>query len=140
MALVGDDAGDRSRAWCAARFRPHIVLAGGDPAGVPLLAGREPVDGRAAAYVCENFACKLPGDRAGGARGAAGLIAAAQLAAALLAGAAPGPGAAEAAAYKPDALRAATRIARGGPGRRARVPSCALTRSLPAASAAPASA
>jgi len=34
---------------------------------------------------------------------------------ALLAGAAPGPSAAEAAAYKPDALRAATRIARGGP-------------------------
>ena len=41
-------------------FRPHLVLAGGDPDGVPLLAGREPVDGRAAAYVCERFACKAP--------------------------------------------------------------------------------
>ncbi|MDQ3935112.1 MAG: thioredoxin domain-containing protein, partial [Actinomycetota bacterium] len=42
------------------RFRPHLVLAGGDPDGVPLLEGREPVDGRAAAYVCENFACQRP--------------------------------------------------------------------------------
>ncbi len=41
-------------------FRPHLVLAGGEPDGVPLLAGREPVDGRAAAYVCEHFACKAP--------------------------------------------------------------------------------
>jgi uncharacterized protein YyaL (SSP411 family) len=41
-------------------FRPHLVLAGGEPDGVPLLEGREPVDGRAAAYVCEHFACKAP--------------------------------------------------------------------------------
>ena len=43
-----------------ARFRPHLVLAGGEPDGVPLLEGREPVDGRAAAYVCEHFACQRP--------------------------------------------------------------------------------
>ena len=41
-------------------FRPHVVLAGGPADGVPLLAGREPVDGRAAAYVCEHFACLRP--------------------------------------------------------------------------------
>jgi uncharacterized protein YyaL (SSP411 family) len=42
------------------RFRPHLVLAGGDGSQVPLLEGREPVDGRAAAYVCERFACRRP--------------------------------------------------------------------------------
>ena len=47
--------------------RPGLVLAAGDgdPDGeaartVPLLAGRPPVDGQAAAYVCERFACKAP--------------------------------------------------------------------------------
>jgi uncharacterized protein len=42
------------------KFRPHMVLAGGAPDGVPLLEGREPVDGSAAAYVCEHFVCKAP--------------------------------------------------------------------------------
>jgi uncharacterized protein YyaL (SSP411 family) len=41
-------------------LRPHIVLAGGDSPSVPLMEGREAVDGRAAAYVCEHFACRLP--------------------------------------------------------------------------------
>ena len=48
-----------------------MVLAGGEPDGVPLLQGREPVDGRAAAYVCEHFACQRPVTEPGGARGAA---------------------------------------------------------------------
>ena len=50
----------RWRRWCAREFRPHIVLAGGEPDGVPLLEGRSRVDGRAAAYVCERFACQRP--------------------------------------------------------------------------------
>jgi uncharacterized protein YyaL (SSP411 family) len=41
-------------------FRPHLVLAGGEADGVPLLEGRTPVEGRAAAYVCEHFACRRP--------------------------------------------------------------------------------
>ena len=43
-----------------AGYRPHVVLAGGPADGVPLLAGRETVDGRAAAYVCQHFSCQAP--------------------------------------------------------------------------------
>jgi uncharacterized protein len=42
--------------------RPHVVLAGG-PEGSErpeLLRERPAVEGRAAAYVCENFACRAP--------------------------------------------------------------------------------
>jgi uncharacterized protein YyaL (SSP411 family) len=44
------------------RYRPRLVLAAGpEGAEVPaLLAGRGTVDGVAAAYVCENFACLRP--------------------------------------------------------------------------------
>ncbi|MDP9294835.1 MAG: thioredoxin domain-containing protein [Actinomycetota bacterium] len=59
VALVGDGIEPFERI-VRARFRPHLVLAGGPADGVPLLAGREPVDGRAAAYVCEHFACRRP--------------------------------------------------------------------------------
>jgi len=47
-----------------ASLRPHIVLAGSrgptDRTAVPLLEQRTPIDGRAAAYVCEGFACRAP--------------------------------------------------------------------------------
>ena len=59
LALVGDELGPLERV-VRDSFRPHLVLAGGEPDGVPLLEGREPVDGRAAAYVCEHFACRTP--------------------------------------------------------------------------------
>jgi uncharacterized protein YyaL (SSP411 family) len=81
VAVIGDEgdgAGSLSRA-VRGRFRPHLVLAGGppdvpqlpdgaagsppdasDPWRVPLLAGRGLLDGRAAAYVCEHFACQAP--------------------------------------------------------------------------------
>jgi uncharacterized protein YyaL (SSP411 family) len=43
------------------RFRPHLVLAASAAAdGVPLLAGRKPLGGRPAAYVCEHFVCQAP--------------------------------------------------------------------------------
>ena len=59
VALVGADIRPLERVVRGA-FRPGIVLAGGEEDGVPLLRDRHPVDGRAAAYVCEQFACKAP--------------------------------------------------------------------------------
>ena len=60
VAIVGSGAGrDELVRVVRSAFRPHLVLAGGS-AGVPLLDGREPVDGGAAAYVCEHFVCQVP--------------------------------------------------------------------------------
>jgi uncharacterized protein YyaL (SSP411 family) len=62
VAVVGDEtagAGELARV-ARERFRPFEVLAGGDGGEVPLLRGRGLVDGRAAAYVCEHFACQAP--------------------------------------------------------------------------------
>jgi uncharacterized protein len=42
------------------RFDSTRVLAWGEADGVPLMEGRTPVEGRAAAYVCRNFACERP--------------------------------------------------------------------------------
>jgi uncharacterized protein YyaL (SSP411 family) len=43
------------------RFLPNKVVALADgKAKIPLLADRTPVNGKAAAYVCENMACKKP--------------------------------------------------------------------------------
>jgi uncharacterized protein YyaL (SSP411 family) len=61
VALAGDELGELA-AIVREKPRPHIVLAGG-PEGTeepPLMAGRTAVEGRPAAYVCENFACRLP--------------------------------------------------------------------------------
>ncbi|MEO6857818.1 MAG: thioredoxin domain-containing protein [Solirubrobacteraceae bacterium] len=58
VAIVGPGAEPLIRI-VREQFRPHLVLAGG--AGeLPLLEGRSPVDGRAAAYVCEHFTCQAP--------------------------------------------------------------------------------
>ncbi|HEY6691214.1 MAG TPA: thioredoxin domain-containing protein [Solirubrobacteraceae bacterium] len=59
VALVGDGREPLEQV-VRETFRPHLVVAGGAPDGVPLLAGRTPVDGRAAAYVCEHFTCQRP--------------------------------------------------------------------------------
>jgi uncharacterized protein YyaL (SSP411 family) len=43
------------------RFLPNKVSALADgKAKIPLLGVRTPVNGKAAAYVCENMACKKP--------------------------------------------------------------------------------
>jgi uncharacterized protein len=65
VALVGDDVETLAKVMRGA-FRPNVVLAGMRPGdeeaqrAIPLLRDRTPVDGRPAAYVCENFSCRLP--------------------------------------------------------------------------------
>ncbi|HET8950813.1 MAG TPA: thioredoxin domain-containing protein [Solirubrobacteraceae bacterium] len=58
VALAGPDTAELERV-VRGEFRPHLVLAGGG-GDVPLLEGRDAVDGRGAAYVCERFACLRP--------------------------------------------------------------------------------
>jgi hypothetical protein len=62
VALVGAPLGPLLRVVRRA-LRPDLVLAGALETGataVPLLEGRTPLDGGAAAYVCEGFACRAP--------------------------------------------------------------------------------
>jgi uncharacterized protein YyaL (SSP411 family) len=61
VAIVGPEAeaGELLQVVRGA-YRPHLVLASGPADGVPLLDGREPVGGHAAAYVCEHFICQAP--------------------------------------------------------------------------------
>jgi len=61
VALVGDDLAELAAA-VRAEHRPHLVLAGG-PEGTEapeLLHGRDTLDGKPTAYVCESFTCKQP--------------------------------------------------------------------------------
>jgi hypothetical protein len=61
VAIVGPAPGAQALVRAVReRYRPHLVLAGGEADGVPLLEGREPVDGHAAAYVCRHFICEAP--------------------------------------------------------------------------------
>ncbi len=61
VALVGDDLTELA-AVVREQPRPHLVLAGGSEGNdnPPVLAGRTTVEGKPAAYVCENFTCQLP--------------------------------------------------------------------------------
>jgi uncharacterized protein len=61
VALVGENLAELAAA-VREKTRPHLVLAGG-PEGAtapPLLEGRTTVDGKPAAYICENLTCQLP--------------------------------------------------------------------------------
>jgi len=61
VALVGDDLTELTMT-VRAKFRPHLVLAGGpDGSDLPqLLRDRPTIHGSPAAYVCESFVCKQP--------------------------------------------------------------------------------
>jgi uncharacterized protein YyaL (SSP411 family) len=69
IALAGDPADEDMAAMLSAirqSFRPNqvVALCHGDrdraAEVIPLLAHRPQIDGRATAYVCQNFVCKLP--------------------------------------------------------------------------------
>ncbi len=59
LAIVGGPESEVARA-ALAPFDPNAVVAFGPSEDVPLLRGKGPVDGRAAVYVCERFACRAP--------------------------------------------------------------------------------
>jgi uncharacterized protein YyaL (SSP411 family) len=65
LALVGESVEPLARVARSA-FRPALVVAAMRPGDeeaqseIPLLRDRSAVNGSAAAYVCENFTCKLP--------------------------------------------------------------------------------
>ncbi|RMG53557.1 MAG: thioredoxin domain-containing protein [Acidobacteria bacterium] len=69
IAIVGDKHADDTRALLRAvfeRFLPNKVVALKDPREgeaarrIPWLKDREPIAGRATAYVCQNFSCQAP--------------------------------------------------------------------------------
>jgi uncharacterized protein YyaL (SSP411 family) len=66
VAVVGDLEDPATRELLAVVHeapRPRLALAAGrTPAGrrLPLLADREPIDGRPSAYVCRDYACQAP--------------------------------------------------------------------------------
>jgi uncharacterized protein YyaL (SSP411 family) len=70
VAIVGSPGSEETRALAdevtVRRFLPNHVLAVGDPGdvesreAVALLLERPQIDGRATAFVCERFTCKLP--------------------------------------------------------------------------------
>src|SRR5205823_2502850 len=69
VAVVGDPSMEGTKQMLEVirgHFRPHVVLGAAGPgdqaaaAAVPLLAGRTQLNGRATAYVCEGFVCRMP--------------------------------------------------------------------------------
>jgi len=66
VAIVGEPTNPETQALyqeVRKRYLPHTVLAAkgpGEESVLPLLTGRDLLNGKAAAYVCENYACQLP--------------------------------------------------------------------------------
>jgi uncharacterized protein len=59
IAVLGAPDSEVARAALAG-FDPNAVVAFGPSEDVPLLKGKDLVDGRPAVYVCERFACQAP--------------------------------------------------------------------------------
>jgi uncharacterized protein YyaL (SSP411 family) len=59
IAIVGPPSSDVARAVLEP-FDPNAVVAFGPAGTVPLLEGKELVDGKPAVYLCERFACQRP--------------------------------------------------------------------------------
>ena len=69
IAIIGDRGDPGTRALVSkvyGHYLPNRVMVGRNDAGddsaahLPLLEGRERMDGRATAYVCQNYVCRLP--------------------------------------------------------------------------------
>lgn len=67
FAVVGDPTTEETRRVLRvirSPFRPNRVVAlkapGASDAGLPLLAGKDAVDGKVTAYVCQNYTCQAP--------------------------------------------------------------------------------
>jgi uncharacterized protein YyaL (SSP411 family) len=59
IAVIGTPDSEVARA-ALSPFEPNAVVAFGPSEEVPLLRGKDFVDGRTAVYVCQNFACQAP--------------------------------------------------------------------------------
>jgi uncharacterized protein YyaL (SSP411 family) len=59
IAIVGPPDSAVARA-ALEPFEPNAVVAFGPAEAVPLLEGKDFVDGKPAVYVCERFACRRP--------------------------------------------------------------------------------
>lgn len=68
VAIVGDISSAEGSAIMETLrrgYRPNVIVAwasgaADEESAVPLLRGREPLEGRATVYVCRNFSCRLP--------------------------------------------------------------------------------
>jgi uncharacterized protein len=67
IAIVGPPESEVARA-ALEPFDPNAVVAFGPSDDVPLLQGRDYVEGRPAVYLCERFACRAPVTDAGALR------------------------------------------------------------------------